>query len=52
LRVLAVFIFIEVFDPFQIADLVTAVTVGILVPIWAILLARGLGRSTPEAAAA
>lgn len=49
LRVLAAFVFIEAFDPFQVSDLVIAVAAGILVPIWAILLARGVGRTPPEA---
>ena len=52
LRVIAAFIFIQAFDPSQISDLLTAVAVGILVPIWAILLARGVGRSAPEPATA
>lgn len=47
LRVIAAFVFVEAFDPFQVSDLVIAFAAGILVPIWAILLARGL-RSGPE----
>jgi hypothetical protein len=41
LRVLAEVVFIEAFDPFQVSDLVLAFATGILVPIWAVLLARG-----------
>jgi hypothetical protein len=51
LRFLAAFIFVEAFDPFQVSDLLTAVAVGILVPIWAILLARGVRKDEPEPAA-
>jgi hypothetical protein len=47
IRVTASLVFIEAFDPFQVSDLIVAVTSGILVPIWAILLARGV--SEPEA---
>lgn len=47
LRVLAAFVFIEAVDPFQISDLATAFAAGILIPIWAILLARGA--ANPEA---
>lgn len=47
IRVVASFIFIEAFDPFQVSDIIIAVTSGVLVPIWAILLARGAGE--PEA---
>jgi hypothetical protein len=46
LRVVASLVFIQAFDPFQVSDLITAATLGILVPIWAILLARGV--SAPE----
>ena len=42
LRVVTAFVFIEAFDPFQISDVLIAIAAGILVPIWAILLARGL----------
>jgi hypothetical protein len=42
LRLVAAFVFIQAFDPFQLSDIVTAVGAGILVPIWAILLARGI----------
>ena len=52
LRVLAVFVFIEAFDPFQVSDLILAATSGILVPIWAILLARGVSEPEPQANAA
>lgn len=47
IRVAASLVFIEAFDPFQVADLIVAITSGILVPIWAIVLARGI--SEPEA---
>lgn len=47
IRVVASLVFIDAFDPFQVSDLIIAVTSGILVPIWAILLARGV--SEPEA---
>jgi hypothetical protein len=50
IRAVASFVFISAFDPFQVSDLLTAVAAGILVPIWAILLARGLPRSTEMAA--
>jgi hypothetical protein len=46
LRVLAAFVFVAAFDPFQVSNLIVAGTSGILVPIWAILLARGA--SEPE----
>jgi hypothetical protein len=46
-RVLAAFVFIAAFDPFQVSDLVIAFAAGILVPIWAILLARGVDRTEP-----
>jgi len=42
LRALAAFLFIEAIDPFLISSLATAFAAGILVPIWAILLATGL----------
>ena len=44
IRIAASIVFIEAFDPFQVSDLIVAVTSGLLVPIWAILLWRG----TPE----
>jgi hypothetical protein len=47
LRALAAFVFIEAIDPFQISSLATALAAGILVPIWAILLARGIGEHEP-----
>jgi hypothetical protein len=46
IRVAGSIVFIEAFDPFQVSDLIVAVTTGILVPIWAILLSRGV--SEPE----
>ena len=48
LRVIAAFVFIEAFDPFQLSDLAIAVAAGILVPIWAILLARGAANPEPD----
>jgi hypothetical protein len=42
IRVTASFVFIEAFDPLQASDLVIAITSGILVPVWAILLSRGV----------
>jgi len=48
LKVLAAFIFVEAFDPYQISDLITAITLGVLVPIWAVLLARGVQEPEPE----
>ena len=47
IRFLASLVFIEAFDPYQVSDLIIAVMSGILVPIWAILLARGV--TEPEA---
>jgi hypothetical protein len=47
-RVIAAFVFIEAFDPFQVSDLLTALAAGILVPIWAIMLARGNTDAEPE----
>ena len=41
-RVAASIVFIEAFDPFQVSDLIIAITSGILVPVWAILLSRGV----------
>jgi hypothetical protein len=52
LRVLASLVFIEAFDPFQVSDLIVAVAVGILVPIWAVLLARGISVPVAEPVAA
>lgn len=40
LRLVAAFVFIQAFDPFQLSDILTAIAAGILVPIWAVLLAR------------
>lgn len=42
LRFVAALVFIEAFDPFQVSDIIVAVTSGILVPIWAVMLARGV----------
>lgn len=44
LRVLAAFVFVPIVDPFQVSDLAVAFAAGVLVPIWAILLARGADR--------
>jgi hypothetical protein len=49
LRVIAAFVFVAAFDPFQVSDLLIGLAAGILVPIWAILLARGIG-TAPERA--
>jgi hypothetical protein len=49
-RVIAAFVFIEAFDPFQVSDLLVAAAAGILVPIWAFLLARGIGEREPRVA--
>jgi hypothetical protein len=46
IRFVASLVVIEAFDPFQVSDLIVAITTGILVPIWAILLSRGV--SDPE----
>jgi hypothetical protein len=47
LRMIAAFVFVPVFDPFQVSDVLVALGAGILVPIWAILLSRGIA-SAPE----
>lgn len=49
IRTMAAFVFVQAFDPFQISDLMIALAAGILVPIWAILLARGAPRETEPA---
>lgn len=49
IRVLAAFVFIAAFNPFQFSDLLTAAAAGILLPVWAILLARGIRGPDPEA---
>lgn len=43
-RVLAAFIFVSAFDPFQVSDLLIAAVAGVLVPIWAVMLARNIHR--------
>lgn len=48
LRVLAEFVFIGAFDPFQVSDLILAFAGGILVPVWAVLLARGAANPEPD----
>jgi hypothetical protein len=40
IRLVAAFVFVAAFDPFQVSDLLTALAAGILVPVWAVLLAR------------
>lgn len=52
LSVVASFVFIEAFDPFQVSNLITAVMSGILVPAWAVLLARGVREPEPYLASA
>jgi hypothetical protein len=47
LRVLEAFVSIQGVNLFQISDLAVAVAAGILVPIWAILLARGVREPEP-----
>jgi len=51
-RVVASLVFIQAFDPFQVSDIIIAATLGILVPIWAILLARGVSAPEPQELAA
>ena len=51
LRLVAAFIFIEPFDPFQLSDILTAIAAGILVPVWAILLARLISKPNEGATA-
>jgi hypothetical protein len=48
LRFVAALVFIEAFDPFQVSDFIVAITSGVLVPIWAILLARGVSEPVTE----
>ena len=52
LRVLAEFVFIGAFDPYQVSDLILAFAGGILVPVWAVLLARGAANPEPDLAPA
>lgn len=52
IRFVSSLVFIEAFDPFQVSDLIVAVVSGILVPIWAFLLARGVAEPEVELAAA
>jgi hypothetical protein len=49
IRVVGSLVSIQSFDPFQVSDLITAVAAGILVPIWAILLARAPRAMEPAA---
>ena len=51
LQVVASLVFIEAFDPYLVAQLLTAAVSGILVPVWAILAARGVREPEPHAAA-
>jgi hypothetical protein len=52
LRVLAELVFIGAFDPFQVSDVILALAGGVLVPIWAVLLARGAANPEPDLAPA
>ncbi|HEX6139144.1 MAG TPA: hypothetical protein VF013_01610 [Candidatus Limnocylindria bacterium] len=47
LRIIGALVFIDAFDPFLISDVIIALVTGILVPIWAVMLARGV--ADPEA---
>jgi hypothetical protein len=47
IRIVASLVFIEIFDPFLVSDLIVAAVLIILVPTWAILLSSGVGE--PEA---
>jgi hypothetical protein len=49
LRIVASLVFIEGFDVFYWTDLLISLSIGILVPIWAIMLVRGV--RAPESAA-
>jgi hypothetical protein len=51
LRFVAALVFIEAFDPFLVSDYIVAITSGVLVPIWAILLARGVSEPMPDSLA-
>jgi hypothetical protein len=48
IRFVAALVFIEAFDPFQVSDVIIGIVSAILIPIWAILLARGAGESEGE----
>jgi hypothetical protein len=52
-RLVAMFVFVSAFDPFQVTDLILGLTSGVLVPIWAVILALAMrrGPTVPEAAA-
>ena len=50
LRITALFVFLDI-DLFQISDIVAGLTLAILVPIWAIMLARGAGKTQESAPA-
>jgi hypothetical protein len=45
-RIVSAFVFISAFDPGQISDLLTALALAVLVPIWAVMLARSADRSS------
>jgi hypothetical protein len=49
IRVVASFVFIEAFDPFQVSNLILAISTGILVPVWVVMLARGVPEPMVEA---
>jgi hypothetical protein len=51
IRFAAAIVFIEAFDPFQVSDVIIGLVSGVLIPIWAILLARGVGEPEPQAEA-
>jgi hypothetical protein len=42
IRIVASLVFIEIFDPFLVSDLIVAAVLILLVPTWAILLSRGV----------
>jgi hypothetical protein len=52
IRLVAALVFIEAFDPFQVSDVIIGIVSGVLIPIWAILLARGVGEPGPQPDAA
>lgn len=51
LRFVAALVLIDAFDPFQVSDIIVALVSGILVPIWAVLLARGVTEPMEPASA-
>jgi hypothetical protein len=52
IRIVASLVFIEVFDPFMVSDLLVAAVLVLLVPTWAILLSRGVAEPEPTPVAA